>query len=203
MQSEDPHPESGSRPSRSEALAAIDAYLCGQPETYAEVERWILGELRHRYPGLSDEHEDLRDSIHEGLLTCLRAGRFAGRTDLKGYVVGIAHRFAIERIREIRRRCEDRRDPESESGERTGWDDPQSEVDPSGGGLLHRALLATSPTCRDMWRLVFIDKLHPEELAKRLSIPENAVGSRMLRCRRKLAATLARLRTTPAGSRRP
>jgi RNA polymerase sigma-70 factor (ECF subfamily) len=186
------------RGSTTDDGARIDAYLRGDGRVFAEVEGWIRTEMRHRYPGLAAEHEDLCQVVHEKLLGNLRSGRFEGRSALRTYVIGIAHHAAIDRVREIRRQ----RDLlGSYFREPVAVPDPgRTAADVDEVKLLHRAVLATPSSCRQLWKLVFIEKLNYDEIGRRLAIPPGTVKSRMWHCRRKAMAVLSRLRRRRRGA---
>jgi RNA polymerase sigma-70 factor (ECF subfamily) len=177
---------------RGEETERIDSYLGGDTEAFEEMDRWIRIELRHRYPGLHDEHEDLCQTVHEKLLDNLRTGRFEGRSALRTYVTGIVHHTAIDRVREIRRQREGLIYLARETAIRSeGPRQRQRHGDPQ---LLHEVVSTLPASCRDLLRLIFIDKLGYREIGRRLEIPEGTVKSRMWHCRRKAMAALARLR---------
>jgi len=188
-------PVDGSVP---EDAARVDAYLRGDGRVFADVDGWIRTEMRHRYPGLAAEHEDLSQVVHAKLLGNLRSGRFAGRSELRTYVIGIAHHTAIDRVRELRRQ----RDLLG-----SYFREPRAVPEPVPTAndlveikLLHQALLATPASCRQLWKLIFIDELGYDEIGRRLAIPPGTVKSRMWHCRRKAMAVLSRLRRRRRGS---
>jgi RNA polymerase sigma factor (sigma-70 family) len=160
---------------REDEATRVEGYLLGEPEIRREVDGWIRIEMRQRYAGLASEHHDLGRRVHEKLLVNLRAGRFRSRSPLRTYVTGIAHRTAIDRVRQLRRRREMlvalANEPPCEAS------DDLSDTD-----RLHRAILAVPAACRDLWRLVFVEELGYDEIGRRLSIPGGTVKSRVYHC---------------------
>jgi len=173
-------------------LSAIQRYLDGDDDTFHKVDSWVRRELRHRYPSLSHELEDLCQSIHIKLLENLRSGRFHGRSKLRTYALGIAHFTAIDRIRQVYR----------ERIHSPGWDPMggsagespyKSIADLQERQVLQLAMLDAPAACKELWRLTFLEKLPYEDIGRRLSIPPGTVKSRMWYCRRKLLAVIERI----------
>lgn len=188
------------------ARERISAYLDGREDAFLEVDLWVRAHLRARYPALLDEEEDLCQIVHEKLLGNLRAGRFRGEASLKTYVGGITSFTAIDRLRE---RYRDRALQESLAPETAtvSHDNPYRSVERSEEArLLHRVVHALPDACRELWRLVFVERLSYDAIGSTLSIPAGTVKSRMWHCRRKAAAILDRLTggggAPPPGSRR-
>jgi len=184
---------------RDEDAARVDGYLVGDAGVFGEVDRWIAIELRHRYPGLSAEHEDLCQTVHEKLLDNLRAGRYEGRSALRTYVTGITHHTAVDRVRQLRRHREGlaflAREAAVDREARPGAE--RFDVK-----LLHRVVMALPAACKELWYLTFVESLGYQEIGRRLSIPEGTVKSRMWHCRKKAGAALRRLRRAGSGSQR-
>jgi RNA polymerase sigma-70 factor (ECF subfamily) len=184
---------------RSEVTSLDDAdrrrvgrYLRGEPETFAEVEEWIRGEIRMRYPVLRHELDDVCQTVHEKLLIKLRADGFRYQSSLRTYVSGIVHHSCIDRLRRRYRenaialgedagRVSKRPDPYEVLAEVEEW------------RLLHQVVLLSSSACRELWSLAFIERLSYEEIGRRLSIPPGTVKSRMWHCRQRAAAALRRI----------
>jgi RNA polymerase sigma-70 factor (ECF subfamily) len=170
----------------------IDAYLNGDRDAYGKVDGWIRAVVRGRYGSLSGQHEDLGQVVHVSLVRELRAGRYSGRGELRSYVSAIAHRNALT---ELRRQYRDR-----------AWSEPL-EHDPEGrsenpyrrivieeeSGTVHAVLMSLPSSCRELWKLVFADRLDYDAVGARLGVPTGTVKSRMWHCRRKAAEALRRL----------
>lgn len=183
-------------------LSFIQSYLEGGESAFREVETWIRREIAVRYPLLSHEIEDLCQAIHLKLLENLRSGRFRGHSTLRTYVVGITHHTAIDRIRQVYR----------ERIHLPGWD-------VTGGGasenpyrslaalqdrqMLHLAVQRAPAACRELWRMVFLERLSYDEIGRRLSIPPGTVKSRMWYCRRKVLALIEQIERNRGRRARP
>jgi RNA polymerase sigma-70 factor (ECF subfamily) len=169
-----------------------EGYLRGDAEAFKELDLWIRVALRRRYPGLVREHEDLAQRVHAKLVASLREGRYESSRGLRAYVSGIVHHVAIDRLREVYR--ERVLSETLLSQPQTGtWEQPyDTAMDED--RLFHQAVLAVPPACREMWRMLFVEKMAYEEIGRRLSIPTGTVKSRMWHCRRKALSALRRLR---------
>jgi len=173
----------------------IESYLAGAQETAREVDGWIRREIEICYPTLRQDLDDLRQMIHGKLVENLRAGRFQYRSTLKTYVGRITHHTAIDLIRRRHRE----RSVASEwllQTATTGEHPYQTLAALEDEALLDQVLLRSPSSCRDLWRLVFIEGMSYEEIGRRLSIPPGTVKSRVWHCRRKALALLERLRRT-------
>lgn len=181
--------------------AQIDAYLLGQPSAFEEVDGWIRSEIRRSYPRLGDELEDVSQTVHGKLLRNFRAGRYEGRSALRTYVTGIVHHTAIDRLRDLYRERALSEVLVHEPGPVQG--NPYETADAlDQSRLLHQVLLALPAACRELWRLVFVEKLSYAEIGARLSIPPGTVKSRMWHCRRKAMEAFDRLKRRLSTSRR-
>jgi RNA polymerase sigma factor (sigma-70 family) len=180
----------------------IAGFLRGDRPAFDELNRWIRETLARRFPGLAREHDDLRQVVHARLLVSLREGRFVGAGGLRPYVAGVVHHVAIDRLREIYRT--------RTLSESLALEPPSGGADPylaaefdDEDRLLHAVLLAAPASCRELWRLLLVERLTYEEIGHRLSVPAGTVKSRMWYCRRKALAVRRRLQLSRhAGSPR-
>jgi RNA polymerase sigma-70 factor (ECF subfamily) len=170
----------------------IQGYLAGDPATFDEVDSWIRSELRLHYAGLRRDHDDLLQTVHGRLLDSLRAGRFEGRSALRTYVGGIVHRTAIVWLR---RRYRERLFTDSHPEELArSPDNPYRDVEVRDERRrLWQVLLSMPASCRELWKLVFVDGLTYEEVGGQLAVPSGTIKSRMWYCRRKAVTALKRL----------
>jgi len=189
-----PSPATGSpEVDRTAEAGRTRGYLAGETAAFAEVDRWVRSDLRRSYPRLGGELDDLCQTVHEKLLRELREGRFRGDSTLRTYVARITHYTAIDRLRELYRERALVTEFGAEQAEAT--ENPYEGLEePDEGRMLHRVLLALPAGCRELWRLVLVEKLSYAEIGQRLAIPPGTVKSRMWHCRRKAMAALERLR---------
>jgi RNA polymerase sigma factor (sigma-70 family) len=178
-------------PRRDRSVA--EAYLEGDATAHGDVERWIQVEIRRTYPRLAGEVEDLCQSVHLRLWNSLTAGRFAGRSSLRSYVTGIVHHVAIDRLRQL---YAERALTESLADEQgVEWPNPYRGIEAAvEDRRVHQLIQALPAPCLELWRMVFLEKLGYEEIARRLGIPAGTVKSRRWHCRQKAQAAFRRLR---------
>ncbi|ANM31764.1 hypothetical protein ABI59_22680 [Acidobacteria bacterium Mor1] len=177
----------------------IDAYLRGDADVFLEVDLWIRTQLRAQYPALLDEEEDLCQMVHQKLLVNLREGRFRGQSNLRSYVGGITNYSSIDRLRVRYRDREFQEEAEAELPQQA-TDNPYRDAEQKDEAkLLHRLVMAMPAACRELWRLVFVEKLSYVQVGEELTIPPGTVKSRMWHCRRKATEILRRLRVGLTG----
>lgn len=179
----------------------VGLYIEGDGLATAEITSWIRAEIVARYPLLRPEVEDLCQGVHAKLLENLHAGRFHGRSTLRTYVVSITHYTAIDRIRQIYRDrafTSERAAPDARSEYENPYESLESAQEDA---LVHLTLQRSPEACRDLWRLIFLERLSYAEVGKRLSLPAGTVKSRMWYCRRKVLAIMETLKRS-LGSRR-
>jgi RNA polymerase sigma factor (sigma-70 family) len=188
----DPAPTS--EPDSSADADKLAAYLEGSAATFREVDDWVRGEIASRYPVLRPEIEDVAQAVHAKLVSNFREGRFLGLSSLRTYVASVAHYTAVDRIRSLYRdRAVFAQDPV--------YQDPPAQDNPyrslqrlENGRLLSEAVRRSPAACRDLWRMVMLEKLSYDAIAKRLAIPSCTVKSRMWYCRKKVMSFLSRAR---------
>jgi len=174
----------------------IREYLAGEAATVREVDAWIRREIEICYPVLSREVDDICQVVHGKLIQNLRGGRFQHRSALKTYIGRMTHNTAIDCLRKTYR---DRTVPEGISLEThsTGDNPYKSMAALEESRLIHQVLLRSPPSCRDLWRMIFMERLSYEEVGRRIRVPVGTVKSRVWHCRRKALALLAKLRWKP------
>jgi RNA polymerase sigma-70 factor (ECF subfamily) len=176
----------------------VEAYLQGADAAAMEVDGWVRREIEICYPVLRRDLEDVCQVVHGKVLDNLRRGRFQYRSTLKTYIGRIAHNTAIDFIRE---RYRDRTVSEGHFLETSSSGENPYKIMASleKHKLIHQVLLQSPASCRDLWRMVFMERLSYDKISQRLGIPEGTVKSRVWHCRRKALALLASLRRKSAG----
>lgn len=192
MSESDEKPPERTRP-RSDGSGDSSAYLRGDQRIFREVDGWVRAEVRKRYPSLRDEEEDLVQIVHAKLVDNLRKGRFRHESTLRSYVSGILNYSAIDRLR-VRYRdnaLSELWDPQVSRES----DNPYLAIEAMDEDrLLQQVVMALPVNCIELWRLVFVERLPYEAIARRLSVPVGTVKSRMWHCRQKAAEQLRRIR---------
>jgi RNA polymerase sigma-70 factor (ECF subfamily) len=177
-------------------------YQGGDEAATREVSSWIQAEIGARYSLLRDEMEDLSQAVHAKLLANLQAGRFQGRSSLRTYVTSITHHTAVDRIRQIyrERAFTPGWAPAAEPVERKNPYESMASLQEE--TILHLTLQRSPQACKDLWRLVFLERLSTVEVGRRLSLPPGTVKSRMWYCRRKVLALLETIKRSLRGAGR-
>ena len=181
----------------------IRDYLAGETATVREVDSWMRREIQICYPVLSREVDDICQVVHGKLIQNLRDDRFEHRSALKTYIGRMTHHTAIDCLRKQYR---DRTVPgESFLESHSTGDNPyRSMAALEEHHLIHQVLLRSPASCRDLWRMIFMERLPYEEVGRRIRVPVGTVKSRVWHCRRTALALLAKLRLQVApNSRRP
>ena len=170
----------------------IESYLAGEDATAREVDGWNRREIEICYPVLRSEMDDICQVVHGKVLENLQAGRFHHRSTLKTYIGRITHHTAIDCIR---KRYRERSVPVNWMVETatTGENPYRSLAEMEEREMMRQVLLRSPASCRDLWRMVFLERLSYVDISQRLSIPSGTVKSRMWHCRRKAMALLERL----------
>ena len=159
----------------------VAAFLAGDPTIHAELRRAVELVVRAFHFGPSTATEEL---VQEGLyrvFVSVRSGAFRGEASLRTFGQRIAENTCLEHLRRMRFRAEV--DPSDLPAPR-----PASQPD----ALLIRAeehrrnlrrLAAMSSECRELFRMIFVERLSYVEVARRRGISEMAVKLRVHRCR--------------------
>lgn len=169
----------------------VQAYLDGQHEAFEAVDTWIRTELRHGFPALGADVEDICQTVHGTLIVTLRQGSFRHESSLKTFVVRVTRFKAVDRVRKTYR--DSLWNSILEPGIAVMEGNPYHGLAPLERGLLLRQiLLLSSRECRELWQLAFVEQLGYDEIGRRLSISPGTVKSRMSRCRQRLLALMRR-----------
>lgn len=150
-------------------------------ELWAAHGRALQGYLRH----LSSDPELCEEVLQDTLVAAWRgAARFAGRSSLRTWLIGIARRQMLSALR--RRRL-------PLAAEEAMSDVPAAGLDPQDAALAaaERAALAAamrglSPLHREILRLAFVEDLSYPELTRVLGVPLGTVKSRLSNAKRAL-----------------
>jgi RNA polymerase sigma-70 factor (ECF subfamily) len=156
-------------------------YVAGHAEAIRIVDRWIQAVVRSRHWGLATEREDILQDTRRRVFESLLQSRFRGDSALKTYVIQIAKHVCIEFLRKsIRLRADDIDALEVED------DGPSPEVQLEAREreeLARKALAQMPAACRELFEMVFSERLPYDEIARRLGVAPGTVKSRASRCR--------------------
>jgi RNA polymerase sigma factor (sigma-70 family) len=159
----------------------VRALLDGDAGQVAALKATIVSVVRHFR--LSDPAlvEDLVQDVLARVFAALREGRFQGRAALTTYTFGVTRFVCLEHLR--RRREGTPLNPDTIASS-SRWAQPEE-------ALLRaeehqenlRALAAMTSECRELFRMIFLEDLTYQEIARRLGISAGAVKTRVRRCR--------------------
>jgi len=164
-------------------------YLSGKSYAQEKVDSWIVSMARSRAwgPGLpvSDIIQECRLRVHQSL----SKGGFAGRAPLRSYVFSVVSNISMTWMRKKYRKppmlpldsVPDLSDPA---------DDPlgdliRTETEEIRTRVVNAIMSLATPGCRDVWRLIYYEKLKYEDVAEMLGIEVGTVKSRVSRCKDK------------------
>lgn len=172
----------------------VASYLIGDVRTHETIRRAVGVVVRaFRFPGRVIA-EDLIQETMARVFVNLSAGAFRGEASLVTYAQRVARHVCLEQIRKRRFAAEVdpaglvRTDPAPE---------PEESLLRAEEHRRNLALLASlSPSCRELFRLIFVEGLSYAQVAGRLGVSETAVKLRVHRCR--VTIRSARSESAPA-----
>jgi RNA polymerase sigma-70 factor (ECF subfamily) len=163
-------------------------YLEGSADAIRTVDRWIQAVIRSRHWGLGEERDDILQDTRKRVFENLVRSQFRGDSSLKTYVIQIAKHVCIEFLRrKIRVQADDIEglDVEDEGPS------PELQLEAKERErLLSEALGRMPAPCRELFEMIFRDRLAYEEIARRLGVAPGTVKSRAARCRAFLSKCL-------------
>lgn len=176
----------------------VEGFLEGRPEAVRQIDRWLTLVVDNRNWGLSHQREDILQEVRRRLVENLASSRFKGDSSLKTYAVQIARYTCIEFLRsKIRTAAVDvetieLRDPSPNPEQELAANEDHARA--------LRALAALPEGCRELFEMIFRERLPYQEISERLQIAPGTVKSRAWRCREALMKKL-KAREVPSPSR--
>lgn len=159
----------------------IAAFLRGDQAAVDDVRAAIRVVVRSfQFPARETEREVVQDVLGR-LLQCLRSGQFRGEATLRTYVQQMTKYACLGHIR--RQRALVRLDFDSIPSE-ARWSDPDAALlteEERARGLA--AFAALPGESKELLRLVFVEGLSYDQVARRLGVTEGAIKSRVHRIR--------------------
>ncbi len=145
-----------------------------------------------RFAARLTRHPDIVEEVVNDTMVVVwqKAGRFRGRSKLSTWILGIAYRITLKRLRESSRRtrAEVELPLEPQSSEA---DEPEARLSRSQSReRIRQALLRLSPKHRAVIELTFFEELSYREIAEVVGCPHNTVKTRMFHARRHLRQVL-------------
>lgn len=156
-------------------------YAAGRAEAIRIVDSWIHAVVRSRHWGLDAEQEDILQDTRRRIFENLVRDRFRGDSSLKTYVIQIAKHVCIEFLRKkIRVRADDIDGLDVEDD----GPSPELQLEARERERLARETLSQMPAaCRELFEMIFAERLPYDEIARRLGVAPGTVKSRASRCR--------------------
>lgn len=168
----------------TETDAFIEAYLQGEAERVAEVDRWIRSAARPFFRRLSSQWDDVLQDVRLEVFRALSSGQFRGEANLKTYVWRVVNHSCLDSVRKISRWRWTDVEESSEAQEIADRKRAEESLSLSTTDLLTRVMEQVSSECRRLWQMVF-SGLSYREMSGQLEVKEGALRVRVLRCRKK------------------
>jgi RNA polymerase sigma factor (sigma-70 family) len=159
----------------------VEAFLRGDAQAVALLNRWIAGAASPFYRRLSSEWDDVLQDSRLTALRLLQQGKYRGEASLKTYLWQVVGHLCIDLIRRQRRR-------------------PTADTDPVEAGLVSAApspfdrvalrerderlldvLDSMSAECRQVWSMI-LEGLSYRDMSLRLHLAEGTLRVRAHRC---------------------
>lgn len=159
----------------------VAKFLLGDPPTVARISESVDLAVRSFQIGDAASNKDLTQEALTRVFVSLSAGQFRGESSLRTYAGRVARYTCLEHLRH--RRLEVGLDAESLPS-KDRWSEPELTLLGTEEHLRNLEILSRLPyACRELLRLVFVEKLSYKEVGLRLGISENAIKTRVHRCR--------------------
>ncbi|HEY6191109.1 MAG TPA: sigma-70 family RNA polymerase sigma factor [Bacteroidota bacterium] len=159
----------------------IEGFLKGRTQDYTLVVSWIKDVVHARVWVSGIEPDDIISDTTNKLLVNLRSKLFRFESSLKTYVQKIARFTLIDAVR--RNRNAPAHIPKESLEPTDGTNPHEIAVENEEAMIFRRILGSIDEKCRELWKMVFQDCLNYKEIARRLAISENAVKTRVFRCK--------------------
>lgn len=177
----------------------VAAFLSGDPDIHADIRRCMRAVVFCFRFGGSVEDDLVQEALCR-VFQSLRTGSFRREASLRTYAQRVAEFTCLEHMRRLRFRTEI--DPAT-LREPLSMSEPESLLLRAEEHRRNLKRLATMPReCRELFRMIFMERLSYLEVAKRLGISETAVKLRVYRCRLTAREAETGGRATARGSRR-
>lgn len=169
----------------------IKDYLEGKKRGFNLIEDWIRSAVNHRIWVDRVSEDDVVADAHEKLLTNLRESTFRLESSLKTYVQRIALYTCVDAVRRERTTIFRPIDQGVSSMDVMG---PHEALEKNEEEQLFKRITALLPDkCRELWEMVFVEKLKGREIAARLGTTEGAIRTSLSRCKEKAMEIRSRL----------
>jgi len=170
----------------------IEGFLAGRKEDYQTVTRWISSVVKLSTWGLEGYSDDIVQDVLLKLYDNLKEEKFKFHSSLKTYIYKIAKFTCIDYIRKYSSAHQGEVElteiqSNVNSGEKTREEEEKT---------LWRIYRLMPEECRELWDMIFFEKLSYLEIAQKLDIKEGTVKSRFFRCKQKAIELKNKLQKT-------
>lgn len=167
-----------------ESEAFIEAYLQGDAETVAEVDRWIQGAARSYFRRLASQWDDVLQDVRLEVYKALSSHQFRGEANLKTYVWRVVNHSCLDLVRKASRWRWTDIEQSSEAQEIADQRLEDTTLSLSTTDLLTKVMERVSQECRKLWQMIY-SGLSYREMSAELEVKEGALRVRVLRCRKR------------------
>lgn len=164
--------------------AFIEAYLNGDAEAVAEVDRWIQGAARSYFRRLASQWDDVLQDVRLEVYKTLSSNQFRGEANLKTYVWRVVNHSCLDLVRKASRWRWTDIEESSEAQEIADRRQLDENLSLSTTDLLTKVMERVSEECRKLWQMIY-SGLSYREMSEELEVKEGALRVRVLRCRKR------------------
>jgi RNA polymerase sigma-70 factor (ECF subfamily) len=169
--------------SRENDVELVRGFIRGERKAYSTVDGWITKVVRHPRWSLGTDTADIAQDVRLILFENLQSNKFQFRSSLKTYVSRVAKYTCIDHLR-CRKHLLSIEEKEIEL-EDTGKDPSEALNEKEQKALFLDIFQSLPQHCRDLWRMIWEEKLPYQKVAERLKISEGTVKTRVFRCKEK------------------
>jgi len=167
-----------------ESDAFIAAYLDGDVEAVAEVDRWIQSAARSYFRRLASQWDDVLQDVRLEVYKALSSHQFRGEANLKTYVWRVVNHSCLDLVRKASRWRWTDVEESKEAQEVADRRREDEMVSLATTDLLTKVMERVSEECRRLWQMIF-SGLSYREMSAELDVKEGALRVRVLRCRKR------------------
>jgi RNA polymerase sigma-70 factor (ECF subfamily) len=169
----------------------IEGFISGRKREYNQMTSWITDVVRSKLWTERVAPDDVVADTMEKLLINFRENSFRLESSLKTYVQRITYYTLITALRRERKFSSE---PVGEDFPLTGTPTPQEGLENREEEEMFERIVAMLPEkCRQLWEMVFIEKLKSKEMGVKLGMTEGAIRTSLSRCKDKAIEIRSRL----------
>ncbi|MBA4312476.1 MAG: hypothetical protein C0417_07580 [Chlorobiaceae bacterium] len=156
----------------------INGFLAGSQDSYRVVSGWITEIIQRFLWSGRIQPDDIRSDTLYKLLVNLRSEQFQHKSTLKAYVQQITRFTLIDAIRRQRRQpSRITNDPPAPENPYTITITEEETI------IFNRIWNLIDEKCRQLWTMIFRQKISYQEIAKKEKVKESTIKTRVFRCK--------------------